>query len=99
MRKSVTDEKQVCVDKKRNRSPGHMRENAYYCNLKWTFEDLVPCYCYAIKANSKTIRSQVPQPASTGKGADMSELQAHHLHVTTVVNLALVRYCQCHTGK
>jgi len=27
--------------------------------------------------NSKTIRSQVGQPAPAGKGADMSELQAH----------------------
>ena len=34
--------------------------------------------CYAIKTNSRTIRSQVTQPASAGKGADMSELQAHH---------------------
>jgi len=28
--------------------------------------------------NSSTIRWQVPQPASAGKGADMSELQSHH---------------------
>jgi len=35
-------------------------------------------FCYAIKINSKTIHSQVSQPASAGKGADMSELQAHH---------------------
>jgi len=28
-------------------SPGHMQQNAYYRNLKWTFEDLLPCYCYA----------------------------------------------------
>jgi len=27
---------------------------------------------------SRTIRSQVWQPAPTGKGADTSELQAHH---------------------
>jgi len=33
---------------------------------------------YAVKTNSRTIRSQVSQPASAGKGADMSELQAHH---------------------
>jgi len=31
-----------------------------------------------MKANSKRIRSQVWQPASAGKGVDMSELQAHH---------------------
>jgi len=33
---------------------------------------------FAIKTNSKIIRSQVSQPASAGKGADMSELQCHH---------------------
>jgi len=31
---------------------------------------------YVIK-NYKTIRSQVSQPATAGKGTDMSELQAH----------------------
>jgi len=35
-------------------------------------------YCYAMKTNSRKIRSQVWQPTSAGKGADMSELQAHH---------------------
>jgi len=28
--------------------------------------------------NSRTIRSHVSNPASAGKGADMSEMQAHH---------------------
>jgi len=56
----------------------HMRQNAYYRNLKWTFEDLLPCYCYAIKTKSKTIRLLVWQPAFAWKWADMSELQAHH---------------------
>jgi len=36
-------------------SPGHMRQNAYSHNLKWTFEDLLPCYRYAIKTKSSTI--------------------------------------------
>jgi len=31
--------------------------------LKWTFEDLLPCYYYTEKTNNKTIRSQVWQPA------------------------------------
>jgi len=35
-------------------------------------------YCYTTKTNSKTIRSQVWQPASAGKTVEMSELQAHH---------------------
>ena len=55
-----------------------VRQNAYYRNFKWTFEDLLPCYCYCNKSNSRTIRSYVPQPASAGKAADMSEQQAHH---------------------
>ena len=35
-----------------------------YCNLKWTLEDLLPCYCYTLKTKSKAVRSQVWQPAS-----------------------------------
>jgi len=46
--------------------------------IKWTFEDLLPCYCYAIKTNSRTTRSRLSQPTSGGKGGYMSELQAHH---------------------
>ena len=55
-----------------------MQQNACYRNVTWTFEDLLPCYCYAIKTNSRKIRSWLSQPASAGKGGDMSELQAHH---------------------
>jgi len=55
-----------------------MCQNAYCRNLKWTFEDLSPGYCYAIKTERRTIRSKVSQPASAGKGADTSELQDHH---------------------
>jgi len=47
-----------------------MQQNVYYRNLKWTFEDLLPCYCYAIKTRSATIRQQVSQPVSAGKGAN-----------------------------
>jgi len=39
-------------------STGHMRENAYHRSLKWTFEDLLPCYCYAIKTNSRKTASK-----------------------------------------
>jgi len=28
----------------------------HYPNLKLTFEDLMPCYCYATKTHSRTIR-------------------------------------------
>ena len=45
----------------------HMQQNAYFCN----FEPLLPCYCYAIKANFKTILPQVSQPASVGNVADL----------------------------
>ena len=55
-----------------------MQQNACYRNIKWTFADSLPCYCYAIKTNSRTIRSWLSQPTSAGKGGDMSELQAHH---------------------
>ena len=30
-----------------------------YRNLKWTFEDSLPCHCYATKSNSGTMHSQV----------------------------------------
>jgi len=34
-------------------SVGHTGgKNACCRYLKWTLEDLLPCYCYAIKANS-----------------------------------------------
>jgi len=57
----------------------HMQQNSYYHIFKGTFEDLFPsCYCYAIKTNSTTIRSRLSQPVPAGKGAEMSELQAHH---------------------
>jgi len=56
----------------------HMRQNPFFRNFKWTFEDSLLCYCYAIKTNSRTMCSQVLQPASVDRGVDMSELQAHH---------------------
>jgi len=37
-----------------------------YRNLTQTFEDSLPCYCYAAKTNGRTIRSQVSQAASAG---------------------------------
>jgi len=43
-----------------------------YCRkLKRTFENLSPCYCYATKANSRTMRSQVSLSAFAGKAADL----------------------------
>jgi len=37
----------------------HMRKNTYCCKLKRTFQDLLTCNGYALKPNSRTIRSQV----------------------------------------
>jgi len=55
-----------------------MQQNACYRNIQWTFADLLPCYCYAIKTSSRKICSRLSQPSSADKGGDMSELQAHH---------------------
>jgi len=56
----------------------HVQQNACYRNMKWPFEDLLTCYCCVINPNSRTIRSQLLQPVSAGKGWDMNELQPHH---------------------
>jgi len=56
----------VCVQQ------SHAEKHINYHNLKWTLEGLLPCCCYTIKTNIRTILSQVWQPASAGKGADMS---------------------------
>jgi len=68
----------------------HMQQNAQrlllYCNLKWTFEDLMPCYCYGLKTNSRTIRSQVWQPASEWRQMNGHEWTASSpLHDTRTV--------------
>jgi len=44
----------------------HLQQNGWYRHLKWTFEDLLPCYYYTIKTNCETIRSQVWQLAPAG---------------------------------
>ena len=67
----------VALPAKMSAFNSHMRQNAYYRNLKWTL-DLMPCYCCTIKTNRRIIRSQVWQPVSAGKREVMSELQARH---------------------
>jgi len=47
--------KQIWVEKNRSGIPGLVRKNAFHRNLKGTFEELLPCYCCAIKINSRTI--------------------------------------------
>jgi len=77
---------------------GYMRQNTYYRDLKYIFEDLLPCYCYATKAICRTIRSRVSQPASAHK-ADLvncklitacyqnSELDSYVIHGTKLLNV------------
>ena len=42
----------VTLPAKMSAFKNHMRQNAQYRNLKWTFEDLLPCYYYTIKTDS-----------------------------------------------
>jgi len=49
----------------------YIRQNASHHDLKCIFEDLLSCYCYATKANIRTIRSRVSQPASAGKEVNL----------------------------
>ena len=49
----------------------YMRQNACHRNMKCIFEDLLPCYCCATKANSRTIRSRVSQSASADREANL----------------------------
>ena len=44
--------------------------------ILWSADLLL--YCYVIKTKRRTTCSQVSQPASAGKGTNMSELQARH---------------------
>jgi len=49
----------------------YMRQKACYGDLKCIFEDLLPCYCYETKVNSRKIRSRVSQPASARKESNL----------------------------
>jgi len=51
--------------------------SAVTCGKTPTAEPLLPCCCYAIKANFSTIRSLLLQFACAGKGTDLVP-QAHH---------------------
>jgi len=78
-----------------------MQQNACHSNIKWTFADLLPCYCYAIKTNSRKIRSRHSQSTSTGKGGDTSELQAHHcitlqLWTWLLCSVSFIQAKHCH---
>jgi len=86
----------VCVQ-----TAHHMRQNAYYRNLKWSLEDLLPCYCYTIKTNSRTIRSQVSQPASADKWATSKLTTAWHQNSEPGSCAVWVSYWQinCHCNN
>ena len=56
----------------------HMRQNAFYRCLKLLFEDLLPCYCYALNTYSRIKCSQVWPSPTASIGTDRSELQAYH---------------------
>jgi len=84
---AISSHRLVAFPSKMSAFISHMRQKVHNRNLKWTI-DLLPCYCYTTKTNSRIIRFQVWQPASAGKGADMKELQAHHARSRTV-NLSL----------
>jgi len=55
----------------------HLEKRIKYRNLKRTFEDSLPCYCYKTKNNSRTMLLQISQPESAD-GVDMNELQDHY---------------------
>jgi len=69
--------------------------------LNWsaTFEYLLPCYCYAIKTNRRTVCSQMPLPASAGKWAHMSDLKAHHFMTPEQLVWLLGSMSTYHVGK
>jgi len=77
------------------------RQNAYHRKFKGIFEDLLPSYCYAAKANSRTIRSRVSQPASVGKEADYANcklITAHYYNRQPYSRAVWMSYRQtnCH---
>jgi len=67
----TTTARSITVPTKKSAFNSYMRYNASHRNLKYIFEYLLPCYCYATKANSRTIRSQVSQPAAAGREANL----------------------------
>jgi len=74
-----------------------LRQNAYHRNFKSIFEELLPCYCYATKANSRTIRSPVRNLPLQGKKR-IKWTASSSLHGTRTVNLTFVQ-CECHIVK
>jgi len=75
-----------------------MQQNACYRDIKWTFADFLPCYCYAMKTNSRTIRSDFRNPPLQAKEetwVNCKLITAWHYNCEP---LTLVQ-CVFHTGK
>jgi len=53
-------------------------KKANHRDLQRIFEYLLQCYCYATKANSRTVRSRVSPSASAGEEADLVNCNAHN---------------------
>jgi len=68
-----------------------------YRNLKWTFEDSLPCYCCAIKSNCRNALTSFASRVCRQRSGD-EWTASSSLHHTRTVKLALVQ-CACHTGK
>ena len=66
------------------------RWNAFYRNLKRTYEHLLPWYYYAVNTNNR----KNSHPSLATQRVNTSE----PLHDIRTVNLA-VGQCECHTGK
>jgi len=60
-------------------------------NLKWSFEDSLPCYCYATKSNSRTIASFVTFWVCRGRSRHESSASSllHHTRTVKLGALAL----------
>jgi len=55
----------------------HMRKSALTIvnrNLKWTFQDSLPCYCYATKSNTRIMRSQAVADTGQFGGGDATSI-------------------------
>ena len=65
---------------------GHMRKNAYFRNSKWTFEDLLPCYCYATKTHNRTIRCASFATFLCSQRSGQERTAISSLHVWTKVS-------------
>ena len=84
------------------RSTVTCKPNACYRNTKWTFEDLLPCYCNVIKTNSRTIRSQLlylPLQAKAGTWVNCKLVIARHRNCEpdACAVWASLRQINCHS--